>query len=231
LDVPAVYLVPIGADRFELYTEPADEDGDRGEPDGFWRRQIHLLRERWGRVTHAAAHAERGDPAPEGRMARGRDWAVRRLVESIAEQRTLWSLRGVTSASFVYPDDLDDAAAAVIRTGLLAHARRHHGIWLLVNAAAMAATAALVLFPGPNVVGYYFVFRVIGHFLSWRGARQGLDRTSWRGRPEPALTDLGRLAAVARDAREEQVAALAHQLQLPRLAAFFDRVAAPARPT
>jgi hypothetical protein len=83
--------------------------------------------------------------------------------------------------------------------------------------------------PGPNVIGYYFVFRVVGHFLSWRGARQGLARIVWRASVEPALTALGALADLPRDAREERVASLAAGLHLPKLAAFFDRVAIPAR--
>ena len=49
------------------------------------------------------ARAEREGGAPSGRIARARDWVVRGIDQSIAEQRTLWSLRGMTSASFVYP--------------------------------------------------------------------------------------------------------------------------------
>ena len=126
---------------------------------------------------------------------------VRRIAESIAEQRTLWSLRGVTSAAFVYPSDLSHTSAAAVRERLLAHARRHHGWWLMANLVGVAVTAILVLLPGPNLIGYYFAVRVIGHYLSWRGARQALDRTSWRARAEPALTELGRLAHLPRDER------------------------------
>ena len=154
---------------------------------------------------------------------------VRRIAESIAEQRTLWSLRGVTSASFVYPSDLSNAPAAAVRERLLAHARRHHGWWLMLNVVGVTVTAILVLLPGPNLIGYYFAFRVIGHYCSWRGARQGLDRTSWRARAEPALTELGRLAHLPREERAERVAHLAAGLHLPRLVAFFDRAAVPAR--
>ena len=93
----------------------------------------------------------------------------------------------------------------------------------------MPLTAVLVLLPGPNLIGYYFLFRVVGHYLSWRGARQALERISWRPIAEPALSELGALARVPRDARAERVAAIASQLRLPRLAAFFDRVAVPAR--
>jgi hypothetical protein len=196
LDDATVYLVPIGAGGFELYSEPPD-DAAPGTGDGAWHRLVGRLQERWRQAAHTA-HAPRGAGAPPGRLARGRDWLVRRMAESIAEQRTLWSLRGVTSASLVHPSDLSAASAAAVRERLLAHGRRHHGRWLLVNVAGVAVTAILVLLPGPNLIGYYFAFRVVGHYLAWRGAGQALDRTSWRARPEAALTELAALAPRAR---------------------------------
>ena len=90
-------------------------------------------------------------------------------------------------------------------------------------------TAVLVLLPGPNVIGYYFIFRVIAHYLSWSGARQASVRTVWQAEPEPALTELGTLARLPHDARAQRVAAIAEALQLPRLVEFFDRVAAVGR--
>jgi hypothetical protein len=227
----AVYLVPIGSGRFELYTEPADAAPDRAaprQPAGFWSRTLRRLHDRW-HDTARAAQAEPVAGAPAGRLARARDWLVRRIAESIAEQRTLWSLRGVASASFVHPANLSTESAAAIRVRLLAHARRHHGWWLIANLVGVAITAVLVLLPGPNLIGYYFVFRAIGHFLSWRGARQALESIAWTPRPEEALTELGDLAALPREERAGRVAALASRLQLPRLATFFDRVACAAR--
>lgn len=223
--------MPIGSGRFELYTEPAEDSAPGAAPHppaGYWRRTIHRLHERWRHAAHAAAQATRGRDAG-GRIARARDWLVRRIAESIAEQRTLWSLRAVTAATLAYPSSLSDASASAGRERLLAHARRHHGRWLLINAAGVAVAAILVLLPGPNLIGYYFLFRAVGHYLSWRGARQGLDCISWRGSAEPALTALGALAHLPRNERAEQVAAIADGLHLPRLAAFFDRVAVPAR--
>ena len=121
-----------------------------------------------------------------GRFARARDWLVRHITESIDEQRTLWSLRAVTSATLVHPADLSMTTASAARERLLAHARRYHGWWLCADLLGVAATAILVLLPGPNLIGYYFLFRVAGHFLSWQGARHALTRTAWRTRPEAA---------------------------------------------
>jgi hypothetical protein len=226
LDNEAVYLVPIGSGRFDLYTEQEERDPlAPREAAGFWSRTIERLHEGWRQMARAAT-SRQGDRA--GRLTRLRDWLVCRIAEAIAEQRTLWSLRTLASATFIYPSDLSETSAAAIRGRVLIRARRHHGWWLLINVVVVALTAVLVLLPGPNLIGYYFLFRVVAHYLSWRGARHALESISWRPIAEPALSELGGLARVARDARAERVAAIASQLRLTRLEAFFDRVAVPA---
>jgi len=226
LDNEAVYLVPIGSGRFDLYTEQEERDPlAPREAAGLWSRTIERLHEGWRQMARAAT-SRQGDRA--GRLTRLRDWLVCRIAEAIAEQRTLWSLRTLASATFIYPSDLSETSAAAIRGRVLIRARRHHGWWLLINVVGVALTAVLVLLPGPNLIGYYFLFRVVAHYLSWRGARHALESISWRPIAEPALSELGGLARVARDARAERVAAIASQLRLTRLEAFFDRVAVPA---
>jgi len=229
VDDEHVYLVPIGAGRFELYSEPSDEAPSAdGANDGFWVRQARRLHEWWRAATHAA-HAAHAGGLPEGRLARARNWTVGRIADSIAQQRTLWSLRGVTSASLVHPSDLSGTAAALVRTRLLGDARRRNAWWLLVDTLLVIVAAFLVLLPGPNLIGYYFVFRAISHFLGWRGARQALQVTAWTERPEPMLAELGRLALVPCAERADRVAQIAAALGLPRLDEFFDRAAGDSR--
>src|SRR5437899_135732 len=102
-----VYLVPLGRDRYELYTEPADDRALASDPpEGFFRSRVHRVRQRW---NEAVQTARRGEAL--GRWARLRDWAVCRASETIAEQRTLWSLRGVSVAELWYPSDLSNRVA------------------------------------------------------------------------------------------------------------------------
>ena len=221
----SVYLVPLGHNRYELYTEPTDDAPAAPDPaPGFFRQRIHRLRVGW---HDAVQTARRGGAA--GRWARVRDWAVCRAAETLAEQRTLWSLRQAASAQLWYPSDLSDGDAAALRTRLLADARRHHGVWLVLDSVLFVVSGLFVLVPGPNVFAYYFGLRLVGHFLSWRGARHALDQTEWGAHAEPALAELGRLAAEPRESRASRVQAIAAGLNLPKLAAFFDRAAVPAR--
>jgi hypothetical protein len=218
-----VYLVPLGRNRYELYSEAADEpEPDATPTPGYFRTRLERLRERWRATVHAARH---GAPS-HGRVARLRDWAVSRIAESIAEQRTLWALRSMTAAEFQYPADLSESAATTVLRTLLANARKHHGLWLILDSLLFVVLApALFLVPGPNIVAYYFGLRAVGHLLSWRGARRGLDGTTWRPCPEPALAELATLVDEPREARATRVEAIASRLKLPRLAAFFDRAA------
>jgi hypothetical protein len=221
-----VYLLPVGTGRFELYSEPPEDvAAGAAPPTGFIRRTLHRMHERWVEAVQTARRPAVGG----GRLARARDWVVSRIAEMIVEQRTLWALRHATSAVLVHPSDVAEPDACAARDAVLTRARRHHGVWLAIDGALFAASGVFILVPGPNFLAYYFGVRVVGHYLSWRGARQALDRTEWSTRHEPALSELGHLVNEPREDRASRVAAIAASLNLPRLAAFFDRAAVPAR--
>jgi hypothetical protein len=227
VDEPVIYLVPVGAQRFELYSEPPDEPAAAAAPpqtQGSWHRLTHRLHLRW----HDAVRTARQDNAATGLFARVRDAIIRRTAEAIAEQRTLWMLRHARRATLVHPSDLSGEQATAIRARMLAHAGTHHVRWLAFDGVAFVVSGVLVIVPGPNLIAYYFAFRLIGHYFSWRGARRAAQ-AAWDLRSEPALAELGRLADLPRDARASRVDAIAAALRLPSLAAFFDRTAVPAR--
>jgi hypothetical protein len=84
------------------------------------------------------------------------------------------------------------------------------------------ASVPLVLVPGPNVIGYYFVFRAGAHVLSWRGAKTGLKRAIWQPHPSPELTALRATLTLDRSARSAKTQELGQALGLAGLAAFLD---------
>ena len=98
-----------------------------------------------------------------------------------------------------------------------------------VNALAFAVSGVFMLIPGPNLLAYYFAVRLVGHYLSWRGARCALKNTTWDVRSEPALAELAGLASTEPAARAPRVEAIARALDLPQLPAFFERAAASVR--
>ena len=113
------------------------------------------------------------------------------VAESIAEQRLLWHLRRQHKAVLVHPEDLDAARRRWPSCGPRCRptSRSTGGGWPS-TACWSLLSALLILVPGPNVLGYYFAFRVVGHYFSMRGARQALDHVAWTTRPSDALADL-----------------------------------------
>lgn len=218
-----VFLVPAGRDRFELYSDAPDESpAAPARHDGVLRRWAHGANARWHALVEVA---RRG--GSDGRLARWRDTVVSRLAETIAEQRTLWALRDKSAVLLRYPSMLEADRARAMLDALLAHARRHHLRWLVVDMVLFSVSGILFFVPGPNLVAYYIAFRLVGHLQSWRGARHAIEGIVWTIEPDAGLAELASLVDVPREARAPRVAAIAARLNLPRLTAFFDRVAVP----
>jgi hypothetical protein len=144
----------------------------------------------------------------------------------MAEQRTLWALRRQARAVLEYPSTIDEPRARRVLDRALAGARVHHGRWLIVDFLLFLASGVFFFVPGPNVIAYYLAFRVVGHFNSWRGARHGAARTTWSLHLDANLGELASLVDQPRELRASRVEAIAARLNLRRLSAFFDRVAA-----
>ena len=242
-----VYLVPVGTDRYELYCEvpdePVTEDGeeadDAGEhqPRGVFRRVVawpgRFFRRLRAGFREMLAEAERerrlgrASSPQDGWLARVKGRVMRWVAESIAEQRLLWHLRSQTVACLHYPDDIDEARAISLLQAQLRRDFEKHRFWLAINAVLFVLSGLLFFVPGPNAVAYYFAFRLVGHYLSMRGARQGQSGVEWRAERSAPLAELRRAIALEPTARERQVQDVALRLRLEHLASFFARTAVP----
>lgn len=215
-----VYLVPVKTGGHALYCEAADEPS-RGAAD---RSTL------WGRLAgwfHRALtegdEERRGVPPAGGPpRSRVRRAVTRRLADAVAEQRLLWHLRHETSALLVHADDIPSARALELaRTSLAADWHRHRR-WSVIDALLAVASTPAMLLPGPNVLAYYFLIRVVGHYLSMRGARQGLQAVAWHPEPSPELTSLAAALRLDPDARVRHVDEIAKTLGLKDLQRFVD---------
>jgi hypothetical protein len=221
-----VYLVPVGRERYELYCEVPDEpDGPPDDtPDGFVTR----MKQRFRAVLVEAERERRrsaGDIPPRGAFARAKARTLRYVAESIAEQRLLWHLRRQDAACLFFPDDLDARRATELLRRQLGRDFDKHRFWLIIDSLGFIASGALFLLPGPNIVAYYFAFRMVGHYLSRRGARQGLNGVTWSTEQSAPLTDLRRAMDLDSAERDRRVHDVAAALKLEHLARFFERTA------
>jgi Mitochondrial K+-H+ exchange-related len=227
-----VFLIPLGADRHELYCEapqaeagPEEADRPRGLIAGLRQR----FTERLAAAERDRARRVNGDPpdVPDTWWERVQARTLAWIADAIAEQRLLWHLRHQDTAHLHFPADMPAERALAVARASLARDHDRHRFWLIVDSLLMVLSAALVLVPGPNLIGYYFAFRVVGHFLAWRGARQGLDRVQWVLAPSQPLVDLRQALGLAPLQREQQVVDIASRLQLAQLPTFVGRVAWP----
>ena len=223
-----IYLVPVAPARYELYSEQAD-DGLASEADGPSTGVLGRARRRFSEMLLEAADRERAKREgrlrePDGRLARLRDRFTGWVAERVAEQQLHWSLRHIEAAALVHADgQTAEAAMATVRNALV-HDRRWHGRWAVVHGVLFVASGALAVLPGPNAIAYYFAFRMVGHWLSMRGASQGLSRVRWTTRAARELTELGEALADPPDERRRRLADIERRLGLRDLAAFVERV-------
>src|SRR5687768_9735511 len=238
-----VFLVPVGRDAYELYCEHVDEPEahndprDEPVPERFWPRLgfrlnplrgFRLLKFTFHQMLSEAERDRRHGIAsrPEGGwMQRVKRRSMRWVAESIAEQRLLWNLRRHDTATLLYPDDITEEDAMAITRKQLSRDFSKHQFWLAIDSILMIGSGLLILVPGPNIIGYYFAFRVVGHFFSVRGAARGLTYVTWTHEPSSALTDLKGALSLDPAGRLRQAEAVALRLRLDHLATFFQRTA------
>lgn len=231
-----VFLIPTTtSDRYELYYEAADEvatdDVDAGGPLNRmtfgWsvrlkRRFDEMLREaeEWRHRRHET-HPERA-----GVLSRARRKVMGFIVERIAEQRLLWHLRKATDVCIHVPTDLVEGAADEIVRPMLRRDADHHRKWLWIDVVLLLLCLPLVVIPGPNLPGFYFTFQVVGHYLSWTGAKNGLT-LPWTVIGCVELSELREAMCLAPALRQPRFHDIADRLRLEHLPTFLEDVAAP----
>jgi hypothetical protein len=225
-----VYLIPVNPDRYELYCEHVDTDDVVGDvqPSGRFAALYQKFKAALARVeqenqNEAATERE----VPPSWTERMKDRGLRWIAEKIAEQRLLWRLRKETSVTLFHPDDLSaNQATDMFRDNLQREADRHFK-WMIIDGLLFVLSGLVALIPGPNILAYYFGFRLVGHYLSRRGATHGLQEVQWTACASQQLSRLRHAIAMDSHERDRQVHQVASELHLPHLAKFFERTSIP----
>ena len=222
-----VYLVPVGPDRYECYYEAAEQE-ETEEPvegRGFFARMRAKFNEQL-KEAEQARHQKAFDE-PTTFLGRMQKRSMRWIATRIADQRLLWHLRKVDTATLHTSADLPASDAETIRRSNFKWDADHHRNRLILHSLALIASAPVALVPGPNFLGYLFTFTVVGHFLSWRGALNALHQIAWTTVPNAELTELRRAFSLDARDRHRVIADVAHRLHMPKMARFVEQMATP----
>lgn len=225
-----VFVIPLGRDRYELYSEQPVELEPSAEASPGWMSRVMK------RVSAALRDSEErrsagGPERPNSWFGRLQDRAMAWVVDRIAEQRLLWNLRSATTALAHHPSDMQfEQVMTVVRADLRKSYDRHRR-WLVIDSILLGVTTIalgplFLLIPGvANLPAFYFAFRVLGHFLSMRGAANGLKRVTWTGLASLPLRELRGLGDLEPGKREARIQAVATELRLQHLPTFVERMA------
>ncbi|HJU41572.1 MAG TPA: hypothetical protein VJ691_02120 [Vicinamibacterales bacterium] len=217
-----VYLVPIGPSRWECYYEAIEQDEDVHHGTGFFaglRYRFHQQLKEAENARHQAAIEE-----PKSFLGRVHKRSMAWIAERIAEQRLLWHLRRAATATLHVPADLPAVEGERIMREIMKRDADRHRNRLIPHTLLLILSAAVALVPGPNILGYLFTFTVVGHFLAWRGAVNGLHTVAWTVRPDPALSELRRAFSLDSDERHRVIKEVAHRLHMPKMARFVEQM-------
>lgn len=155
------------------------------------------------------------------RMRRAWEWLQKRVSP---DEPLLRSLRSVRAIEIYYPPPLPEEETRSLWTDYLKSRQGRHTFWFVVNALVSPLTVLLAPLPGPNLIGYWFVYRAVCHWLAQLGARQA--------RNEQVTTTFLSTAALngsfgATD--DERIASLSSEFGLLGLDAFIKRLTAKHR--
>ena len=177
-----VYLLLINDEQFFFYSDESEVDESQVEAQarGGWRGR---LEDRWHRFQRAWHESDAG----VARWARRSwDW-LHSLVHP--DEGMLVRLRSTRRIDLHHPASRSRDAVAKVWLDYLGRKWRRHMIYLCGNAAiAPLALALLWPLPGPNLIGYWFAYRAIHHWLIVRGiggVRKGRIPTEYH--PETSL--------------------------------------------
>lgn len=96
------------------------------------------------------------------------EWLQKRIPP---DEPVLRSLRGVSAVVLHHPLTFTEEETRSLWQAYLKSRQGRHMFWFIGNALVSPLTLVLAPLPGPNVIGYWFVYRSVCHLLARLGAR------------------------------------------------------------
>lgn len=152
------------------------------------------------------------------RVRRVWEWLQKRIPP---DEPVLRSLRGARAIVLYHPSTFTEEEVRSLWQEYLKSRQGRHMFWFIMNALVSPLTLLLAPVPGPNVIGYWFVYRAVCHWLARLGARGA--------RSEGVTTEFLSTTALdgSFDAKDdERIASLSSSFGLQGLDDFLKRITA-----
>jgi hypothetical protein len=168
--VVKVYLLSIDDRRFFFYADESETPDDLAEPAGssgsasagWWFR----LHDRYQSLLSAWERSESGVSFWTRRAWKWlHSWAH-------PDEAMLVRLRSARSIKLHHPASRAGTEVRALWARYLNHRWWHHVTWLSLDAMLTPFSVLLAPLPGPNVIGYWFLYRAIHHGLIVSGIRK-----------------------------------------------------------
>lgn len=149
------------------------------------------------------------------RMRRAWEWLHRRTSP---DESLLRHLRSATAIEIFHPATITQEETRAAWGKYLASRQRRHIWWFIINFLISPLTILLVPIPGPNIIGYWFVYRAVCHFLALLGIRQATS-----GQITTAFYSSSALDTELTESPDERTARIAAMFGLKDLDGFIKR--------
>jgi Mitochondrial K+-H+ exchange-related len=92
--------------------------------------------------------------------------------EAFAGDRFLRRLRSFRKITVALNRPIEPNVVREKLTQMIRDRSYHHLRWMIIDALLLPLSLFIMFLPGPNVIGYYLLFRVYSHWKSYRSAAQ-----------------------------------------------------------
>lgn len=145
---------------------------------GWFERKVQRIKTAWAEANHGAT----------GKVRALWDNLQNRMPD---DEGMLIRLRDASELQIHHPPAITGEEAQTLWVDYMARCRRRHLPWFVVNALLAPVSVLLAPFPGPNLIGYWFLYRGVRDLLALLGLRHARDPrtvTTYHPIEVPALT-------------------------------------------
>jgi hypothetical protein len=119
--------------------------------DSSWKKASEKGRELWQRI---------------------KDRYERVACEAFAGDRFVRRLRSFKKITVVLNRPIDPVLVRTKLKQMIRDRSYHHLRWMIIDLLLLPLSLFIMVIPGPNLIGYYLVFRIFSHWQSYRSASQ-----------------------------------------------------------